>query len=106
MDQDLNFPISLGIPIASPFCKGGLRGISLIQSCLIEYLLKILMKVDCLAQNAFLLFNKKQDQPDTQMCINTCHQVIHDDAQTTPEFFRLFYGTGLKNIENPEQNKA
>jgi hypothetical protein len=40
------------------------------------------------------------------MRINTCHQVIHDDAQATPEPFRLFYGIGLKNIENPEQNKA
>ena len=30
--------ISQGIPIASPFCKGGLRGIFLLQSGLIETL--------------------------------------------------------------------
>ena len=35
-----NISISLGIPIASPFCKGGLRGIFLIQPGLFENLLK------------------------------------------------------------------
>jgi hypothetical protein len=36
-----NFSISQGIPIASPFCKGGLRGIFLVQPGLIESLLLV-----------------------------------------------------------------
>ena len=38
-----NITISKGIPTASPFCKGGLRGIFLIQAGVIENLLILLI---------------------------------------------------------------
>jgi len=39
-----NISINLGIPTASPFRKGGLRGIFLIKSGLIEHLWKFNLK--------------------------------------------------------------